>query len=848
MKSLKKILVSLLLVAIAVSSFALVSGAEEDNLEAILEYHVNADYLAENYEAFATDSAYELNGNSYFTAVTKAASSANVIDDGAGNKLLEIISKSGIIKYDGDLGETKSLVISFRVYTDDTDLMPSTLTNKYYEYNPSTNKYVRTSPVNGCNLEIFLECVDSVAANSGENSMFIMRCHPHNVPLTAPEGVQVAPPSGALDPNGAGPETYAFYYKTYDPETKTFVDTKLEGLIPELQTWYTINAIFNFEKNEYEVQVTPDGKDTVSTGAVSLGSLVSAKGAEIRIDDQRSTIRRFGSKTLLDNFFIYQGSFLRDPSLKNEKTAEALVDISEAITAAGNNLEERIRLADILNTIAKTGYELPALADGVESDDFSAAREIYSYAKNEYINATYVEALKTYAARIADQVGYYARKDYISTVTRYVDMFPIESKDTWLTDFPGMKAEDVEAVVSAKEAYASELAMLDRIRIESNAFCTLLSTYDDTNKDYNYIKEQYNAIAHYVNIDPTYKYARELYGYSDKKAAELGIFVTLADAQPIFESLKEKKQTIDSTAEIFFDLVSNMQAEPVPMQDFAPLYDTYLKAAAVYNDGEFHPGLDNATFEGLVEKIELFLIREEYVLARVASCEDFIYYVNTAKTSTFYVTKLYNLDIAVRYIDDNLDEYTVEDDYQGIAEARELYAALREELAANVEAAAAYIAAVDVVKNVEGKTFAQRKADVAAALALKDAGAVEGIDGVKEANIALAEAEAYITAREGYSSTLIATVAAIKDAKTLAERRSLIYTASACVEGAEDSISGVTAAKAELESAIAAYNAEITAANNAFASVAKDAGDVCSAAAPQSFIYTVINVIKNFFN
>ncbi len=828
MKIFKKILVGLLLVAVSVSAFALTLGATDDKLEDILEYHVNADYLTENFEAFELAQQYTLAGHENFVTDMTSATTKHITGD-ADNKMLELVTSTAKVGLNGSFEDpTKTVVVSFRVYTDDTDWTPTSRKNKFYVYNPDTEKYEKTSPVNGCKLEVSVSCeVEQGASVSGNQTMFIMNCHPESAPLLTPEGVTANPPSGALDPNGLGAETYAFYYKSYDATKGQYVDNKLEGLTPKLQTWYTINAIFDLETNQYEVQITPDGEDTVSTGAVQLGKLTSVKGAGIYVNDNpysnKYDANRFGSKTLLDNVFVYQGSFLRDPSLKDEKTASALSEIKTAIDNA-TTIEEKVRLADILNAIVKTGYELPTDAE------YDTANEIYSFAKNEFINSTYVDALLDYAGAIKDIEGYYNRKDYIPTVAKFAQMFSLDSYDTWLTDFPGMKAELAESVKEAVITCNDELQLLERIEFDSKAFGALTKSYNPNNKDYNYIKEQYEAMLyHSQNAVPEYKYAYEVYGWSDTRAEELGLYVTLEEAMPIFEELKAKKLAIDESATAFFGFVSEMMEEPVLMQNFMPLYENYLKAEKLYNDGEFHPGLQNDTFDGLVEAVELFRVRQEYVLDRVKACEDFIHYVNTAKTSTFYITKLYNLDIAIRYIDDNLDEYTVENDFPGVAEAKALYTALRQELAQTLENVDAYLSAVENVKNTEGKTFAQRKADVVSALALKTAGAVEGIDGVKEANIALAEAEAYISSREGYSETLIATVNQLKSATTLSQRRSLIYIALSAKDGAEDSISGVTDAKAELDALVTAYNNDVNTANTAFSTVISNALSTSSA-------------------
>ena len=139
------------------------------------------------------------------------------------------------------------------------------------------------------------------------------------------------------------------------------------------------------------------------------------------------------------------------------------------------------------------------------------------------------------------------------------------------------------------------------------------------------------------------------------------------------------------------------------------------------------------------------------------------------------------------------------------------------------------------------------KAAASAAQKLQADGAVMGIDGIKEANIKLSEALAIVQAKEGHSKTLIDSVNALKEETNLAKRRELIFTAKAHVEGSEEQISGVSAAKSELVAATAAFDADVKAANDAFTGVTENVCELSSAAAPNDIVYKVIEIIKNLF-
>ena len=104
------------------------------------------------------------------------------------------------------------------------------------------------------------------------------------------------------------------------------------------------------------------------------------------------------------------------------------------------------------------------------------------------------------------------------------------------------------------------------------------------------------------------------------------------------------------------------------------------------------------------------------------------------------------------------------------------------------------------------------------ALSLKPAGDNLAVEGVKEANLALAAAQAEVDQLEGNSITFKSVVKQIKSATTLAERKALILRAKAILPNVAADYSGMANSILDLYMAIDAYEADVAALNGALAS------------------------------
>lgn len=836
MKFAKKFFVVLMAMALLVTCLAISSSATSDftadNIEDVIEYHLYKTYMIEtfdNYEVtvddedegvmggyeYADDDRVEIKDVFSFSESGKASMDYAVELNGESNKVLKVTNTTNNeIDYVARFDEaTDKLVVSVRV---------------------KTNDFVteENNTVNGSKFSIILQ-VNNPANQTDKTptiSMFSMDCR--------------------------DTENMKFAYCKYSKSGADHVyteGTEISNIAPELDKWYQIDAVFDFAEGEYSVAIESEDGATGGTGVQSLGTLESVNRVRLLIND---VYGKTGTVTYLDNLFVYQGSFVRDVENKDAATSAAILNLDAMASAAETSLEDKVRIADVYGALFDDiGYTTTAPVEPNEDEEIPGVPGTPNKDKVDaviashvaYMNSTYAEALITYVDSLKTLTYYdkikMAGQHYDGyDIPGYADRFDAMFCEGGQTEaevaaLAGLNADIAKEIVRVKALYDAEQDVIKNIEYDSNAFGSLLMGFDPDNKDYNYIKEQYEALSLFVKRDGTFKYALE-----NGMAAEDVKFATIADAEPIYTALGTKKAEIEANAAKFMAVVDKMSAEPVLQQGFAALYAAYTESIPAYNGGVIHKSLDNSTYPGLSAVIALYNMRCAYVEERVARSNEFISIVNAANASTYYPTIIAQLAKAAPYLDADIANLSVEFDYAGVTEAKATYDALKAKVSTLVADSTAYLAAVNAID--KNAAYAALKTAVDAAVALKDKGAVLGIEGVTEANIKLAEAEAKVKSLEGNSATLIAAVEQLKSAKTLAERRELIYVANAAQAKAEASITGVAAAKTELASQITKFDADVAAANAALVAATEGACDVASFTAPTAGMYKTADVVK----
>lgn len=416
-------------------------------------------------------------------------------------------------------------------------------------------------------------------------------------------------------------------------------------------------------------------------------------------------------------------------------------------------------------------------------------------------------------------------KDYVYLVAHYEDLTERKNDAKFDSNFTDMAA--------ALEKYAAIETAIQIFEDFSETFINSASLYNPDNKDYAYMTTWRD------NLDLLFAKASTTYP-------------GMADAIATYNALKAKVLAIETNANKFINAVSQMTVmkagsvsatAPYLTTNFADLYAKYSTAMTVYADGTVHPGLDASTYPGLSEKVTAFAGTNGfklYVEGRILDCVTFVNAVMKAKSSSNYVSKLAELDKAALYLDSNVEKSL--ENYTGVADAVTLYATLRKELADNVSDANAYIAAVNAINMTA--SYSALKSAVAAANALREKGNIPGIAGVQEANVKFSAAEAKVISLEGNSKTLIDAVTALKEAKTVSERRELIFIAINAKDKAEDSITGVTDAKAELQTQIEKFNTDVAAANAEFFAAVQGTCTVTASTVPFANAYKTVDIFK----
>ena len=617
----------------------------------------------------------------------------------------------------------------------------------------------------------------------------------------------------------------SFTYAKYDMDRVTYSMEVCE-VAPVLDTWYTVDVIYDLVNGEYSISISSEGV-TVFSFANPINGTEGIDSIRLYVNGAEGV----ENVTYIDNFTAYNGSFLRDVTDPDNALADLLIAIHEYAKDSRTPIEEKLEISEAYKTLYAE-YEIP---EGIDRYDevLAVINDI-----NAFENRTNAEAFVAAANQLKAIEGYYAKIEFRDTVIdTYYDSYPssdlayYESIDG-LSDKFDARRSYAQAIVDAKAICDNiDNDILEIKEYSENFVKQIEEGYNPASRDYEVMLAKYNLLSltaskvdlayRYIDVNPDTKYP------------------TVGDAYNEYLALEAKIAAIQANVEIFVPAVLAMDTtevdsvsaeSPFLTVNFLELYENYLIANSVYKNGSVHTNLDPKTYTGKVDLVELiseFDAKKAYIESRIAECNTFISIVNGAYASTYFVTVQAELERAALYLDSN-KEYSLEK-FEGVEEAIATYALLLERVAKNKADAAAYIAAVDAI-DLENDDYAALRAKVDAAIALQADGDITGIEGVEAANVALAKALAEVETLEGYSSTLIASVAALKDASSLKERRALIFTALSVKDEVETAISGVSDALIALDLAIVAYNSDVAALNALFSGVVSDAAVVITSA------------------
>jgi hypothetical protein len=269
--------------------------------------------------------------------------------------------------------------------------------------------------------------------------------------------------------------------------------------------------------------------------------------------------------------------------------------------------------------------------------------------------------------------------------------------------------------------------------------------------------------------------------------------------------------------------------------EIAKRYAYYLEAKEYY--------FVNTSYDGLGEVIVKLQAAEPEIVATAKYCNDFIVLVDNAEGAISLVVRTEYLAQAKAYID-GIEGRTLNMTYAGMEEKVSKYNTLVDQLNDYNGKVAEFIAAVELITSDLSHT--EKKAAIAAAQAKMPAAILDGIEGLNAALIKLSNADSDVKYIESYAQRFVSLVNGAKTAETLKDVYGFIKEAQKYAD-AQEFITGVTEAKASLESLVTAYNSSITSHNDSFAATVMATAKMVYTTAPATHMGKVVAIIGKIY-
>ena len=480
---------------------------------------------------------------------------------------------------------------------------------------------------------------------------------------------------------------------------------------------------------------------------------------------------------------------LANPQSAIENTVLGMYDLY----CSNIDKSEKVNICSVINKLLGYGFTS-------ELDEVNAAIDALKFGSV----TLYSDEIDRFLVGYAKLANYDEKRALVDANMEYADVL----KNIDLSPVGDEKAAAIRANLDT--FYGIDEA-LKRAEADSIAFIEVLQGVEEVldSTDYSVLNSFFEPASAYTP-DLTYAGVAEVYGN--------------------YLILEENVLDIANSAEKFIDLVNAANNAEIP---FMERYNVYI----TIEDNFFR----NETYPGVTEAIALYNdVLAPYMDAEIALAENFITYVSRAQYSTYISAKQANLDIAKQYMD------VCEPQFEGVAEAKVLYAEIVEYIAEQIKLANAYI---DAVNAIDGKTGAELTAAIANAKALQAAGNVLGVDGVTEANIKLDEISTQIELADKYCTYFIHVVDSIEKAESTKERYNLLVEAKYAEKDADPAYPGVSDASKKLASAIEAYNNEVNKVNSAYETATEVAINTCTVGKTANSVSGhVVALVKKLFD
>ena len=397
------------------------------------------------------------------------------------------------------------------------------------------------------------------------------------------------------------------------------------------------------------------------------------------------------------------------------------------------------------------------------------------------------------------------------------------------SEFAVASGVDFETVNAAFEVATAEIQALAKIESDSifviEAVSAIYNVYLAT---YEQLKTVYETICE-VEICDTY--------YSDLYAADV-----VAAAVYKRNVVVTNYPALDAKAKAF---ASSVQVAADTTVTFSERYAAYTTAKEnVFTDDTYDKYLTGITVEELNATYAVVDV-EMKAVSEVA--EAFLAKIREAEQTPSYTVKIQALDAADPYID------VVEKGYPEVAAAIDSYNAMRADVTARQEAARKYIQSVlnvQIATSIKEKLAAIAVAESYAVLGNESSVEVEGMTmSVTAANIVLANEKSAVELKITRVGNYVTAVSEIAKKNDLLARRQAIYSALTLKAGLVDDAAeeDVVNASAALDTAIAAYNADVNTANTAADETETAALTLLAKTIPTKRIAQIVAIVKKFY-
>lgn len=876
MKKFKKLLISLLAIALLISAGGVAAFAAEDS-SAITDSDINK--LAELYK---NDIYYAED----FEASTSIRSDAEVMDE------------SGVIAGFETFGEDRVLKLSGA---------------------PSDNKDVYITARPDGEIGGFVVQLD-IAANGGVFNIYASGESAAGEKFT---NVLIMSLDFSAEEDSVLVQKFGLYEMP--------VSEVLEGVTLVKDAWYSLCFIYDAAKASYSFELTQttaaDGtplEEQVAYSAELPGLLAKVNGAKIAISGTA-----VADKTLyLDDLYFYAGNSVIDYAASEAKLGAAVVKLVEKLSTAAAN-----KKADIVEKLQLFVGERDFTSVDYEADIKFAKLKLAEHFTNAYI--TIVNSYNngdTYAERVA-------RVDEMELAFLAIPEIPVYTEEENAEAY-ALMVEINDSIAAIKTAYNSIVVDLDYAAEQSIAFMDYMAGIQVSSNRYEELSvwveaaalfdfdPTFYAVIYKDGVKTVYDIASSYQNYTRLCHK----YETLAaDCEKFISAVKIMSNTQSDFADRYY---AYLDALSVRFLDVEYTYYTYQSlpytltkvssdnavtalggeylATSIYGyeltvtvtdadgdktvtftsvDGDVIVWTYEVTDEGLKvyadgEEIsdaltlsedgvltELNCVTKIYPLRDIVSedgevlykgsltlfnelrvdidsvekiCVNFIACIADAKACTNVSSLNLCLAKAERYDITGTDanKIALELSYPGVVEAIEEYNALYDKRMNDEIKAKNFVEEVELIKNIKDRDALK----AAMAKITKPKNILDGFEGYSEAMSYYSDLEATILYNETNASNFIALVNSIAGTASYEEKYEIINAALAYVPNLDMTIEGVSMANAVLSAAIRSYEAEMQKTNDANGVAVGEAAKMASAIAPTDAYLRVVAIIKKIFD